>query len=112
MSSKVHSTEMKTISDKYGCNPHAFLLRPACKTESFRCSVHDTKDFGDIKMKHGKEVQQVNQLLKQRVIYGGQKKSLCKISIKSMALSVINLLWIIFVKLLQAHETVCLGRGV
>ena len=35
MSSKVHSTEIKTVSDKNACNPHAFLPLPVCKTESF-----------------------------------------------------------------------------
>ena len=33
----------KTTGDKKDCNPHAFLLWPVLKTESFWYSIHDTK---------------------------------------------------------------------
>ena len=53
MSSKAHPTQTKTVSDKNDCNPHALLLVPACKTESFLviypwCQRH----FEDVKTKH------------------------------------------------------------
>ena len=48
-SRKVHSTEIKTIGDKYNCDPYAFLL---CL--QVWCSFCDTRHFDDVKMKCGK----------------------------------------------------------
>ena len=43
-SSKVHSTEIKIISDKIDCSPQAFLPWPVGRNESFWSCIQDTKD--------------------------------------------------------------------
>ena len=56
MSSKVHSTELKTIGDKNYFNPQAFL------------PSRDAKDTGNVKIKRGeKSAQRGNQFEKQEL---------------------------------------------
>ena len=67
MSSKVHSTEIKTMDDKHYCNPYAFFSWPVRKTELLVFNQWRQNGAQE------KRAQCLNQLVKQ-IIYGIQKK--------------------------------------